>query len=137
MRFWLSALVVFTVLTGAALALEDKKTDDLKPADPDTGEITVQEATLGVLPNPLQRWGIIAAEIQTRYDIEGGPVPEHVKDFFCSHVTWSRQPALGPSDANNRPTASGGGIGERAKTCRNFEGGPETQKIAARSNARR
>jgi hypothetical protein len=124
MRFWLSALVVFAVLTGAALAQEDKKTDDLKPADPDTGEITVQEATLGVLPNPLQRWGIIAAEIQTRYDIEGGPVPEHVKDFFCSHVTWSRQPALGPSDANNRPTASGGGIGERCQDLSQLRGRP-------------
>jgi porin len=39
-------------------AQEDKKTDDLKPADPDTGESTVQETTLGLLPNPFERWGI-------------------------------------------------------------------------------
>jgi porin len=39
------------------LAQEDKKTDDLKPADPDTGESTVEETTLGVLPQRLERWG--------------------------------------------------------------------------------
>jgi porin len=58
MRHWLSALLCFAALTGAALAQEDKKTDDLKPADPDTGESTVQESTLGLLPNPLERWGV-------------------------------------------------------------------------------
>src|SRR5205814_9512546 len=42
----------------AAFAQEDKKTDDLKPADPDTGESTVEETTLGLLPNPFQREGI-------------------------------------------------------------------------------
>jgi porin len=39
-------------------AQEDKKTDDLKPADTDTGESTVQESTLGLLPNPLEKWGV-------------------------------------------------------------------------------
>lgn len=39
-------------------AQEDKKTDDDKPADPDTGESTVEEKTLGLLPNPLQRYGV-------------------------------------------------------------------------------
>jgi hypothetical protein len=29
-------LLVFAVSTGAAFAQDDKKTDDLKPADPDT-----------------------------------------------------------------------------------------------------
>ena len=43
---------------GSAAAQEDKKTDDLKPADPDTGESTVEETTLGLLPNPLERWGV-------------------------------------------------------------------------------
>jgi porin len=58
MRPWLTALLVFAVSTSAAFAQEDKKTDDLKPADPDTGESTVQESTLGLLPNPLERWGV-------------------------------------------------------------------------------
>jgi hypothetical protein len=37
---------------GSTVAQEDKKTGDLKPADPDTGESTVEETTLGLLPNP-------------------------------------------------------------------------------------
>jgi porin len=37
---------------------QDDKTDDDKPADPDTGESTVQEKTFGLLPNPLQKYGI-------------------------------------------------------------------------------
>lgn len=41
----------------AAIAQEDKKTDEDKPADPDTGESTVEEKTLGLLPNPLQKYG--------------------------------------------------------------------------------
>lgn len=41
-----------------AIAQEDKKTDDLKPADPDTGESTVEEATLGLLPNPFEKQGV-------------------------------------------------------------------------------
>ena len=47
-----------SLLCGVALAQEDKKTDDLKPADPDTGESTVQETTLGLLPNPFERQGV-------------------------------------------------------------------------------
>ncbi|HEY6765602.1 MAG TPA: hypothetical protein VI386_12580, partial [Candidatus Sulfotelmatobacter sp.] len=42
----------------AASAQEDKKTDDDKPADPDTGESTVEEKTLGILPNPLAKYGV-------------------------------------------------------------------------------
>lgn len=41
-----------------AHAQEDKKTDEDKPADPDTGESTVEEKTLGLLPNPLQKYGV-------------------------------------------------------------------------------
>ena len=53
-------LHVFLLLfsCGMALAQEDKKTDDLKPADPDTGESTVEERTLGLLPNPFEKQGI-------------------------------------------------------------------------------
>ena len=54
-------LVVFAVCLGLlapALAQQDKKTNDLKPADPDTGESTVEETTLGLLPNPLEKQGI-------------------------------------------------------------------------------
>src|SRR5665213_2932118 len=44
-----------------SMAQEDKKTDDLKPADPDTGESTVEEATLGLLPNPFEKQGVKCA----------------------------------------------------------------------------
>jgi porin len=50
-------LLVFLFMS-SAWAQEDKKTDDLKPADPDTGESTVEETTLGLLPQPFERWGI-------------------------------------------------------------------------------
>jgi porin len=58
MRFWLLALVVASILSRSAFAQEDKKTDDLKPADPDTGESTVEEQTLGLLPNPFEKQGV-------------------------------------------------------------------------------
>ena len=58
MRLWVTLLLVAFLSAGSAAAQEDKKTDDLKPADPDTGESTVEETTLGILPNPLERWGI-------------------------------------------------------------------------------
>jgi porin len=45
-------------LAGAGWAQEDKKTDDLKPADPDTGESTVEEKTLGLLSNPFESKGV-------------------------------------------------------------------------------
>ena len=51
----LLALLLFAASAGAQ---EDKKTDDLKPADPDTGESTGEETTLGLLAQPLQSWGI-------------------------------------------------------------------------------
>jgi porin len=58
MRRLLFLLVLLTALSGSAWAQEDKKTDDLKPADPDTGESTVEETTLGLLPNPFEKQGI-------------------------------------------------------------------------------
>ena len=58
MRFWLWLIVFASALAGPALAQEDRKTDDLKPADPDTGESTVQETTLGLLPNPFESRGV-------------------------------------------------------------------------------
>jgi hypothetical protein len=58
MRSWLLALIVVAAFTGGAFPQEDKKTDDLKPADPDTGESTVEEATLGLLPNPFEKQGV-------------------------------------------------------------------------------
>ena len=57
MRSWL-ALVVLLASCVPGLAQEDKKTDDLKPADPDTGESTVEERTLGLLPNPFEKQGV-------------------------------------------------------------------------------
>ncbi len=56
-RAFLTAVaIVFSF--SAAFAQEDKKTDDQKPADPDTGESTVEESTLGILPNPYQKYGV-------------------------------------------------------------------------------
>lgn len=50
---------LFLLLSAPALyAQEDKKVDDLKPNDRDTGESTVEEMTLGVLPNPFERKGV-------------------------------------------------------------------------------
>src|ERR1700748_2048279 len=57
MRGWMYILLLL-FSCGSALAQEDKKTDDLKPADPDTGESTVQEKTLGWLPNPFEKQGV-------------------------------------------------------------------------------
>jgi porin len=58
MRQSLFLLVLLTGLSGSSWAQEDKKTDDLRPADPDTGESTVEETTLGLLPNPFEKQGI-------------------------------------------------------------------------------
>jgi porin len=55
---YLIAVLLFVGSAGVALAQEDEKTDDLKPADPDTGESTVEESTLGLLPNPFENRGI-------------------------------------------------------------------------------
>src|SRR6478736_2978180 len=58
MRSWFLALVVVAAWCGSAVAQEDKKTYDDKPAYPYTGESTVEEKTLGLLPNPLQKFGV-------------------------------------------------------------------------------
>jgi porin len=57
MRSWLYLLLMLSSCS-LAFAQEDKKTDDLKPADPDTGESTVEERTLGLLPNPFEKRGV-------------------------------------------------------------------------------
>jgi hypothetical protein len=49
--------------------------------------------------NTLERWcddvsADIAAEIQTRCDIDGLPVPEHIADFVEAHQSRTRQLAL-------------------------------------------
>ena len=59
MRRCLLAFLLSAAMLGSAVAQEsDKKTDDLKPADPDTGESTVEESTLGLLPNPFEKKGV-------------------------------------------------------------------------------
>lgn len=52
------SVVLSLSFLAVAYGQEEKKTDDLKPADPDTGESTVEETTLGVLPNPFERYGV-------------------------------------------------------------------------------
>jgi porin len=58
MRFRLFSICAMMAFSQVVIAQEDKKTDDDKPADPDTGESTIEEKTLGLLPNPLQKFGI-------------------------------------------------------------------------------
>lgn len=53
-----SLFILGLLVATPALAQEDKKTDEDKPADPDTGESTIEEKTLGLLPNPLQKNGV-------------------------------------------------------------------------------
>ncbi|WP_354138380.1 hypothetical protein [Bradyrhizobium sp. LB11.1] len=57
-RFGQLLFAATLLAAGTAAAREDKKTDDDKPADPDTGESTVEGKTLGLLPNPLQKYGV-------------------------------------------------------------------------------
>jgi porin len=67
--------VLVAASTSGVVAQEDKKTDDEKPADPDTGESTVEESTLGQLPNPLQKYGIKFAATyigETLGNVSGG-----------------------------------------------------------------
>jgi porin len=52
---WIWACVFAALCPGAALAQESNED---QPADPDTGESTVAERTLGLLPNPYERLGI-------------------------------------------------------------------------------
>jgi hypothetical protein len=49
------AVVLVAASTSGVFAQHDKKTDDGKPTDPDTGESTVEESTIGLLPNPFER----------------------------------------------------------------------------------
>jgi porin len=70
-------LIAFTcgIAATTAHAQADKKTDDDKPADPDTGESTVEEKTLGLLPQPLQKSGIKFAATfigETLGNVSGG-----------------------------------------------------------------
>ena len=66
---------MLAVSAGSAWAQQDKKTDDEKPADPDTGESTVEESTLGLLPNPFEKYGIKFAATyigETLGNVSGG-----------------------------------------------------------------
>jgi len=51
------ALLLVTTTAGA-WAQDQKKADEDKPADPDTGESTIEEKTLGLLPNPWIKQGV-------------------------------------------------------------------------------
>lgn len=58
MRHRILAITAMIAFSQVAIAQEDKKTDDDKPADPDTGESTIKEKTLSLLPNPFQKYGV-------------------------------------------------------------------------------
>ena len=54
----IAGIIGMAGMIGCAGAQEDKKTDDDKPADPDTGQSTIEETTLGLLPNPFTDRGM-------------------------------------------------------------------------------
>src|SRR5258707_165185 len=69
------AVALLVTSSGVAVAQQDSKTDDEEPADPDTGESTVKESTLGLLPNPFERYGIKFAATyigETLGNVSGG-----------------------------------------------------------------
>src|SRR3954469_8919510 len=54
-----SAWIAACALMGlSAISAVCQETNEDQPADPDTGESTVAERTLGLLPNPYERLGI-------------------------------------------------------------------------------
>jgi porin len=58
-RSWYgAALVLGLLLTWSCQAIAKDEDEDPKPADPDTGESTLSEKTLKLLPNPWERFGI-------------------------------------------------------------------------------
>jgi hypothetical protein len=77
---------------------------EIERADP---EAVISDLMTGQYSNPvrvvafntLEHWssdvsGDIAQEIQTRCDIEGNDVPEHIRDFVESHVKRTEQLSL-------------------------------------------
>src|SRR4030088_1976283 len=52
---WICACALVGLSSAAAFSQESNED---QPADPDTGESTVAERTLGLLPNPYERLGI-------------------------------------------------------------------------------
>ena len=62
--------------------------------------------------NSLEHWSddvseAIATEIQTRCDIEGASVPEHISDFVDRYSRAVRQLTLGPRIPGAKPPAGG------------------------------
>jgi porin len=56
--FPFTGLIVAVVCLVSAAALAQLSDDEDKPVDQDTGESTLKERTLGLLPNSLERWGV-------------------------------------------------------------------------------
>ena len=74
LKLYISVALIIASVCGAR-AQQDKKTDNDKPADPDTGESTVEESTLGLLPNPYEKYGIKFAATyigETLGNVSGG-----------------------------------------------------------------
>lgn len=72
---WLAVAIAAHLSVATAWAQEDKKTDDDKPADPDTGQSTIEETTLGILPNPFMDRGVKFAATyigETLGNVSGG-----------------------------------------------------------------
>lgn len=68
-----AGFAAFAMIAFTAPAVADN--EDAKPADPDTGESTIAESTLGLLPNPYERYGIKFAATyigETLGNVSGG-----------------------------------------------------------------
>jgi porin len=57
-QFLKVGLLAVAVCLSTSAAFAQLSYDEDKPVDEDTGESTVKERTLGILPNPLERWGV-------------------------------------------------------------------------------
>jgi hypothetical protein len=93
-------LVVDSFAAGGAVCRETEvERTDLEAVIGDLMSGRFNDPVRVVAFNTLEHWSKdvsaeIAAEIQTRCDINGEPLPEHLEDFAQRHARSSHKPAL-------------------------------------------
>jgi hypothetical protein len=92
-------LVIDRIAGGTVYRETEVERTDLETIITDLMSGQFNEPVRMVAFNTLEHWSedvseYIAFEIQTRYDIEGVDVPEHIRDFVASHVGPDRQLTL-------------------------------------------
>ena len=98
---------VYIVVDGVGAKGGVRRETEIERADP---EAVICDLIAGQFNDPLrviafntlEHWAKdvsedIAAEIQTRLDIDGNELPEHIRDFVESHRSAARQPSLHPA----------------------------------------